>query len=45
MLHRRLVEGVANRLRPGGESLIAEARPVSFGAISLSIGWGLIKRY
>ena len=63
MLDRRLVEDVANRLRPGGEGLIekdwhvvraisvlaaldhGEVRPVFAGGTSLSIGWGLIKRF
>ena len=63
MLDRRLVEDVANRLRPGGEGLIekdwhvvralgvlaaldhGEVRPVFSGGTSLSIGWGLIKRF
>lgn len=63
MLDRRLVEDVANRLRPGGEGLIekdwhvvraigvlagldhGDARPVFSGGTSLSIGWGLIKRF
>ena len=63
MLDRRLVEDVANRLRPGGAGLIekdwhvvraigvlaeldhGEVRPVFSGGTSLSIGWGLIKRF
>lgn len=63
MLDRRLIEDIANRLRPGGEGLIekdwhvvraigvlaaldhGEARPVFSGGTSLSIGWGLIKRF
>ena len=63
MLDRRLVEDIANRLRPGGEGLIekdwhvvralgvlaaldhGEARPVFSGGTSLSIAWGLIKRF
>ena len=63
MLNRRLVEDIANRLRPGGEGLIekdwhvvraigvlagldhGDARPVFSGGTSLSIGWGLIKRF
>lgn len=63
MLDRRLVEDIANRLRPGGEALIekdwhvvralgvlaaldhGEARPVFSGGTSLSMGWGLIKRF
>lgn len=63
MLDRRLVEDIANRLRPGGEGLIekdwhvvraigvlagldhGDARPVFSGGTSLSIGWGLIKRF
>ena len=63
MLDRRLVEDVANRLRPGGEGLIEkdwhvvraigvlaaldheEVRPAFSGGTSLSIGWGLIKRF
>lgn len=63
MLDRRLVEDIANRLRPGGEGLIekdwhvvraigvlaaldhGEVRPVFSGGTSLSIGWGLIKRF
>ena len=63
MLGRRLVEDVANRLRPGGEGLIekdwhvvraigilaaldhGEARPAFSGGTSLSLGWGLIKRF
>lgn len=63
MLDRRLVEDIANRLRPGGEGLIEKdwhvvraigvlaaldhgiARPVFSGGTSLSIGWGLIKRF
>jgi len=63
VLDRRLVEDIANRLRPGGEGLIekdwhvvraigvlaaldhGEVRPVFSGGTSLSIGWGLIKRF
>lgn len=63
MLDRRLVEDVANRLRPGGEGLIekdwhvvralgvlaalnaGDVRPVFSGGTSLSIAWGLIKRF
>ena len=63
MLDRRLVEDVANRLRPGGEGLIekdwhvvraisvlaaldhGDALPVFSGGTSLSIAWGLIKRF
>ena len=63
MLDRRLVEDIANRLRPGGEGLIekdwhvvraigvlagldhSDARPVFSGGTSLSLGWGLIKRF
>ena len=63
MLDRRLVEDIANRLRPGGEGLIekdwhvvraikalaaldhGDMRPAFSGGTSLSIGWGLIKRF
>jgi Nucleotidyl transferase AbiEii toxin, Type IV TA system len=63
VLDRRLVEDVANRLRPGGEGLIEkdwhvvraisvlatldhkDALPVFSGGTSLSIAWGLIKRF
>jgi hypothetical protein len=63
VLDRRLVEDIANRLRPGGEGLIekdwhvvraikalaevdhGDVRPVFSGGTSLSIGWGLIKRF
>jgi hypothetical protein len=63
VLDRRLVEDVANRLRPGGEGLIekdwhvvraisvlaaldhGDALPVFSGGTSLSIAWGLIKRF
>ena len=63
MLDRRLVEDVANRLRPGGEGLIekdwhvvraisvlatldhGDVLPVFSGGTSLSIAWGLIKRF
>jgi len=63
VLGRRLVEDIANRLRPGGEGLIekdwhvvraiktlaavdhGDMRPAFSGGTSLSIGWGLIKRF
>jgi hypothetical protein len=63
VLDRRLIEDIANRLRPGGEGLIekdwhvvraigvlaaldhGEVRPAFSGGTSLSIGWGLIKRF
>jgi Nucleotidyl transferase AbiEii toxin, Type IV TA system len=63
VLDRRLVEDIANRLRPGGEGLIekdwhvvraikalaavdhGDMRPAFSGGTSLSIGWGLIKRF
>jgi hypothetical protein len=63
VLGRRLVEDIANRLRPGGEGLIekdwhvvraisalaaldhGDMRPVFSGGTSLSIAWGLIKRF
>lgn len=63
MLDRRLVEDVANTLRPGGEGLIekdwhvvraisvlaaldhGDALPVFSGGTSLSMAWGLIKRF
>jgi hypothetical protein len=63
VLDRRLVEDVANKLRPGGEGLIekdwhvvraisvlanldqGDVRSVFSGGTSLSMAWGLIKRF
>ena len=63
MLDRRLVEDIANKLRPGGEALIekdwhvvraiqalaeldqGDIRLAFSGGTSLSMGWGLIKRF